>query len=192
MQEFAPVIEVDIAAKPLGEGMTLVAALAGRAPADGPVRVAFRARTNQAVLWATDERQLDRTVASLREQLGAVFTVGPLRVRYLATIERPATVDYTHKKIHEGGGEFAHVKLRVEPIRPEDGLPFAIEARSYALPEEFAAGIKKGIDAGLGAGIMAGYPVVVRVSLIDAKHHDTDSSPLAFEIAAHAALREAL
>jgi elongation factor G len=45
----------------------------------------------------------------------------------------------------------------------------------------------------LGAGVLAGFPVVdLKVTLIDAAYHDTDSSPLAFEIAARTALKEAL
>jgi elongation factor G len=45
----------------------------------------------------------------------------------------------------------------------------------------------------LGAGILAGFPVVdLKVSLIDGAYHEVDSSALAFEIASRAALREAL
>jgi translation elongation factor EF-G len=45
----------------------------------------------------------------------------------------------------------------------------------------------------LGAGILAGFPVVdIKVELIDGAYNDVDSSALAFEIASRAALREAL
>ena len=45
----------------------------------------------------------------------------------------------------------------------------------------------------LASGVVAGFPVVdVKVSLIDGKYHDVDSSALAFEIASRAAFREAL
>jgi elongation factor G len=45
----------------------------------------------------------------------------------------------------------------------------------------------------LGSGVLAGFPVVdLKVTLIDGDYHDVDSSALAFEIAARAALREAL
>jgi elongation factor G len=41
--------------------------------------------------------------------------------------------------------------------------------------------------------VLAGFPVVdLKVTLIDGDHHEVDSSALAFEIAARAALREAL
>ena len=45
----------------------------------------------------------------------------------------------------------------------------------------------------LGAGVVAGFPVVdVKVQLVDGKYHDVDSSALAFEIASRAGFREAL
>jgi elongation factor G len=41
--------------------------------------------------------------------------------------------------------------------------------------------------------VVAGFPVMdVKVQLVDAKYHDVDSSPRAFEIASRAAFREAL
>jgi translation elongation factor EF-G len=45
----------------------------------------------------------------------------------------------------------------------------------------------------LPSGVVAGFPVVdVKVTLLDGKYHDVDSSRLTFEIAARAAFREAL
>jgi elongation factor G len=45
----------------------------------------------------------------------------------------------------------------------------------------------------LTSGVLAGFPVVdMRVALVDGASHDVDSSALAFEIAARAALREGL
>ena len=45
----------------------------------------------------------------------------------------------------------------------------------------------------LGAGVLAGFPVVdLKVTLIDGRYHEVDSSALAFEIASRMALREAL
>jgi elongation factor G len=49
------------------------------------------------------------------------------------------------------------------------------------------------VESVLSSGVVAGFPVVdVKVQLIDGKYHDTDSSALAFEIAARACFREAL
>jgi elongation factor G len=62
-----------------------------------------------------------------------------------------------------------------------------------AVPKEFIPGVEKGLQSVLGAGVLAGFPVVdLKVTLIDGRYHEVDSSALAFEIAARMALREAL
>jgi elongation factor G len=61
------------------------------------------------------------------------------------------------------------------------------------VPKEFIPGVEKGLESVLGAGLLAGFPVVdLKVTLIDGRYHDVDSSALAFEICARGALREAL
>src|SRR5262249_8898163 len=60
-------------------------------------------------------------------------------------------------------------------------------------PKEFVPGVEKGLESVLGAGILAGFPVVdLKVTLVDGRYHEVDSSALAFEICARGALREAL
>ena len=61
------------------------------------------------------------------------------------------------------------------------------------VPKEFIPGVEKGLESVLGSGPLAGFPVVdLKVTLIDGKYHDVDSSALAFEICARQCLREAL
>jgi elongation factor G len=61
------------------------------------------------------------------------------------------------------------------------------------VPKEFIPGVEKGFESVLGAGPLAGFPVVdLKATLIDGDSHDVDSSALAFEIAARTGLREAL
>ena len=55
-----------------------------------------------------------------------------------------------------------------------------------------SSAIEKGVEESLSNGIRAGYPVVdVRVTLVDGKFHDTDSSEIAFKIAGSLAFEEA-
>ena len=58
------------------------------------------------------------------------------------------------------------------------------------MPKEFIPGVEKGLESVLGAGVLAGFPVVdLKVTLIDGRYHEVDSSALAFEICARGALR---
>ncbi|MEO1614081.1 MAG: elongation factor G, partial [Pseudomonadota bacterium] len=53
--------------------------------------------------------------------------------------------------------------------------------------------VEKGIQSVMDSGPLAGFPVIdFRVELIDGAFHDVDSSVLAFEIAARAAMRDGL
>jgi len=114
-------------------------------------------------------------------------------VAYREKLTRRQEIDYTHKKQTGGTGQFARVKLVVEPNEPGAGFSFESKIVGGAVPKEYIPGVEKGLNSVLGAGILAGFPVVdIKVELVDGAFHDVDSSALAFEIASRAALREAL
>ena len=70
---------------------------------------------------------------------------------------------------------------------------FENEIVGGAVPKEYIPGVEKGLESVLGSGVLAGFPVVdLKVTLIDGATTTFNSSALAFEIAARAALREAL
>ena len=74
-----------------------------------------------------------------------------------------------------------------------DGDDFIFESKIVggAIPKEYIPGVQKGIESVMGAGPLAGFPMLgVKATLIDGAYHDVDSSVLAFEIAARAAFRE--
>ena len=97
------------------------------------------------------------------------------------------------KKQTGGTGQFARVKFNVSPAEPGEGFSFESKIIGGAVPKEYIPGVQKGLESVLGAGVVAGFPVVdVKVELIDGAFHEVDSSALAFEIASRAALRDAL
>jgi elongation factor G len=102
-------------------------------------------------------------------------------------------VDYTHKKQTGGSGQFARVKLEIEPTEAGEGYSFESRIVGGAIPKEYIPGVEKGIQSVMDSGPLAGFPVIdFKVALIDGAFHDVDSSVLAFEIAARAAMREGL
>jgi elongation factor G len=119
--------------------------------------------------------------------------IGAPQVAYRERISKPVTIDYTHKKQTGGSGQFARVKIVAEPAAPGSGFEFESQIVGGAVPKEYVPGVEKGLESVLGSGVLAGFPVVdLKVALVDGAYHDVDSSALAFEIAARAALREAL
>jgi elongation factor G len=119
--------------------------------------------------------------------------VGAPQVAYRETITRAAEVDYTHKKQSGGSGQFARVKLQIEPNEKGAGFEFESKIIGGAVPKEFIPGVEKGIKSVLPNGVIAGFPLLdVKAALVDGAYHDVDSSALAFEIASRAAFREAV
>ena len=86
-----------------------------------------------------------------------------------------AEAEYTHKKIYGPKGEFAAVKLAIEPNEPGTGYQLERKTGVDALPNKYMPGIEKGLESVLACGVIAGFPVVnVRVQLIDGKYHDVE------------------
>ncbi len=188
-----PVIEIAIEPKSKADQEKLGVALAKLATEDPSFRVSTDAESGQTILKGMGELHLDIKVDILKRTYKVEANIGAPQVAYREKITKPVTVDYQHKKQTGGTGQFAQVKIVVEPMEPGKGFDFENKVVGGAVPKEYIPGVEKGLESVLGSGVLAGFPVVdLKVTLIDGRYHDVDSSALAFEIASRAALREAL
>ncbi|MCB8822718.1 elongation factor G [Microvirga rosea] len=188
-----PVIEIAIEPKSKGDQEKLGLALAKLAAEDPSFRVSTDQESGQTILKGMGELHLDIKVDILRRTYKVDANVGAPQVAYRETITKKAEIDYTHKKQTGGTGQFARVKLVVQPNEQGAGFSFESKIVGGAVPKEYIPGVEKGLQSVVGAGVIAGFPVVdLKVELIDGAFHEVDSSALAFEIASRAALREAL
>jgi elongation factor G len=188
-----PVIEIAIEPKSKADQEKLGVALAKLVAEDPSFRVHTDQESGQTILKGMGELHLDIKVDILKRTYKVEANIGAPQVAYREKITRKVTEDYTHKKQTGGTGQFAAVKIVVEPLPAGTGFEFENDIVGGAVPKEFIPGVEKGLESVLGSGILAGFPVVdLKVTLIDGKYHEVDSSALAFEIAARSALREAL
>ena len=188
-----PVIEIAIEPKSKADQEKLGVALAKLAAEDPSFRVSTDQESGQTILKGMGELHLDIKVDILKRTYKVDANIGAPQVAYREKITKPVTVDHQHKKQTGGTGQFAQVKIVAEPLPPGTGFVFDNEIVGGAVPKEYVPGVEKGLQSVLGAGILAGFPVVdLKVALVDGRYHDVDSSALAFEIASRAALREAL
>src|ERR1700754_833646 len=188
-----PVIEIAIEPKSKADQEKLGVALAKLAAEDPSFRVSTDQESGQTIIKGMGELHLDIKVDILRRTYKVDANIGAPQVAYRERISKPVTVDYTHKKQTGGTGQFAQVKIVVEPQPAGAGFEFENQIVGGAVPKEYIPGVEKGLNSVMGSGVVAGFPVVdVKVQLVDGKYHDVDSSPLAFEIASRAAFREAL
>jgi elongation factor G len=188
-----PVIEIAIEPKSKADQEKLGVALAKLAAEDPSFRVSTDPESGQTILKGMGELHLDIKVDILKRTYKVDANIGAPQVAYREKITRPVTIDYTHKKQTGGSGQFARIKIVVEPLPPASGFAFTNKIVGGVVPKEYIPGVEKGLESVLGAGVLAGFPVVdLSATLIDGAYHDVDSSALAFEIAGRAALREAL
>src|SRR5438067_5668232 len=188
-----PVIEIAIEPKSKADQEKLGVALAKLAAEDPSFRVSTDHESGQTILKGMGELHLDIKVDILRRTYKVDANIGAPQVAYRETISRRAEIDYTHKKQTGGSGQYARVKFVVEPLPPARGFEFENKIVGGAVPKEYSPGVEKGLVSVLGSGVLAGFPVVdLKATLIDGAYHDVDSSALAFEICARAALRDAL
>jgi elongation factor G len=148
--------------------------------------------SGQTIIKGMGELHLEIIVDRLRREFKVDANVGAPQVAYRETVTQRAEVDYTHKKQTGGSGQFARVKIVVEPNPGSEAPRFESLIVGGSVPREYIPGVEKGIQSVAESGVLAGFPVIdFKVQLIDGAYHDVDSSVLAFEIASRAAFREA-
>jgi len=186
-----PVIEIAIEPKTKADQEKMGLALNRLAQEDPSFRVGTDEESGQTIIKGMGELHLDILVDRMKREFKVEANVGAPQVAYRETITQTAEVDYTHKKQTGGSGQFARVKLVIEPGEPGSDFEFDNKIVGGVVPKEYVPGVEKGIKSVLTSGILAGFPMLdVKVSLIDGAYHDVDSSVLAFEIASRAAFRE--
>jgi elongation factor G len=187
-----PVIEVAVEPKTKADQEKMGMALNRLAQEDPSFRVTTDPESGQTIIKGMGELHLEIIVDRMKREFKVEANVGAPQVAYRETITRRSEVDYTHKKQTGGSGQFARVKIVLEPLEPGAGFEFESKVVGGSVPKEYIPGVEKGVKSVLDNGVLAGFPIIdLKVTLIDGAYHEVDSSALAFEIAARAAFREA-
>ncbi|WP_439813899.1 elongation factor G [Zavarzinia sp. CC-PAN008] len=188
-----PVISVSVEPKTKGDTEKLSIALGKMARADPSLKLELDKETGQTILRGMGELHLEVTIDRMRTEMGVEANVGQPQVAYRETINKKVEHTYTHKKQTGGSGQFAEIKVIVEPQERGQGYAFQDAIVGGSVPKEYIPSVDYGFKTQADSGVLAGYPTVdFKVTLIDGKYHDVDSSALAFEIAAKACFREAM
>jgi elongation factor G len=187
----APVIQLAIEPKTKADQEKLGMAIAKLAQEDPTLKVSTDPDTGQTILAGMGELHLEIIVDRMQREFSVGANVGKPQVAYRETIRQNAEFDYTHKKQTGGSGQYARVKLRIEP-NPGKEFEFENDVTGGNIPKEFIPAIQKGVVEALEHGIMAGFPMSdVKVTVFDGAYHDVDSSEMAFKICASICIKEA-
>ncbi len=188
-----PVIEIAVEPKTKGDQEKMGLALNRLAAEDPSFRVKTDEESGQTIIAGMGELHLDILVDRMKREFKVEANIGAPQVAYRETITKTADVDYTHKKQSGGSGQFARIKITIEPAEPNEGFVFESKIVGGNVPKEYIPGVSKGIESVMSSGPLAGFPMLdIKATLTDGAYHDVDSSVLAFEIAGRAGFREGI
>ncbi|MFN8130665.1 MAG: elongation factor G [Solirubrobacteraceae bacterium] len=187
-----PVIKVAIEPKTKADQEKMSVALGRLAEEDPTFQVRTNDETGQTEISGMGELHLEVLVDRMLREFKVEANVGRPQVSYRETVR--GTADKVEGKFVRqtgGSGQYGVVNINIEPA-PGEGFDFVNKIKGGAIPSEFIPAVEKGVEEALENGPRAGYPMVdVRVTLVDGKYHDVDSSEIAFKVAGSLALREA-
>jgi len=187
----APVIQLAIEPKTKADQEKLGVAINKLVNEDPTLKVSTDPDTGQTILAGMGELHLEIIVDRMKREFNVEANVGKPQVAYRETIRNQAEYEYTHKKQTGGSGQYAKVKLRVEPIRDKE-FEFLNEIHGGSIPKEFISAVEKGVAESLEGGVLAGYPLSnIQVAVIDGGYHEVDSSEMAFKICSAICAKEA-
>ncbi|MFC0526490.1 elongation factor G [Phytohabitans kaempferiae] len=191
-----PVIQVAIEPKTKADQEKLGTAIQRLAEEDPTFRVANDEETGQTVISGMGELHLDILVDRMRREFNVEANIGKPQVAYRETIRRKVEkVEYTHKKQTGGSGQYASVIVSLEPLPLDNESPtyeFQNSVTGGRIPKEFIPSVDAGAQDAMHYGVLAGYPLVgLKLTLVDGKYHEVDSSEMAFKIAGSMVLKEA-
>ena len=188
-----PVIRVAIEPKTKAGQEKMGIALAKLAEEDPTFKAYTDEETGQTIIAGMGELHLEIIVDRLLREFKVEANVGAPQVAYKETIRKSADIDHKFKRQSGGSGQYAHVKLKVEPNETGKGYEFINAVTGGTVPKEYIPAVDAGAQGALLTGILAGYNVVdVKVTLYDGSYHEVDSSDMAFKIAGSQAVKEGL
>jgi elongation factor G len=189
----APVMAFAYEPKSKGDEEKAAAAVRRLSEEDPTLDVHRDAQTGEQIVAGLTQVHVEVLVERMKRRFGAEIELHPPRVPYQETIRRPAEAHARYKKQSGGRGQFADCKIEIEPAEDGVGLDFVNKIKGAAIPGSFIPAVEKGVVEAMEHGTIAGYPVKgVQVRLVDGKHHDVDSSEMAFKIAGSMAFRQAM
>ena len=190
-----PVIHVAVEPRSKADQDKMGKALGALSDEDPTFTVRSDEETGQTIIGGMGELHLEVLVDRMLREFRVDANVGKPQVAYRETITKAVeNYRYTHKKQSGGSGQFAEIVATVEPLTEgEETYGFEDKVTGGRIPKEYIPAVDAGIQSAMTSGVLAGFQVLgMKVTLNDGKHHDVDSSEMAFKIAAQAWFREVI
>jgi len=189
-----PAISFAIEPKSKGDEEKISGALARLTEEDPVLRVGRDSRTHQMLVSGTSQAHVEVAMTKMKKKFGVEALLKAPKVPYLETIRKKVgPIEGKHKKQSGGRGQFGVCVIEMEPLARGAKFEFVDKIFGGSIPQNYRPAVEKGIQETAEKGVIAGYPVVdFRVTLLDGKYHNVDSSEMAFKIAGSLAFRSAV
>lgn len=187
-----PVISIAIEPKTKADQEKITDALNKLALEDPSFRTVIHEDTGQTLIQGMGELHLEIIVDRMKREFKVDANVGAPQVAYKETISRPARGDGKFMRQMGGKNHYGHCVIDFTPLKSGEGFRFINSIRPDAIPKEFIPAIEKGLKETLLGGIITGYPAVdIEAKLVDGSFNETDSTEVAYKVAASMAFKEA-
>jgi elongation factor G len=187
-----PVYELAIATKDRKDDVKLSAALQKLVQEDPSLSLEQRPETGETVLQGQGEIHLNAALERLSSVYNIAVSASAPKIPYKETIRRAVSQHGRLKRQTGGHGQFADVKLEIEPRPRGSGFLFTDKIVGGAVPRQYIPAVREAAEEAMQKGPL-GYPVVdVGVTLVDGGFHSVDSSDMAFRTATRIAIAEGL
>lgn len=189
----SPVMSIAIEPQTKSDIEKMNIALSKLAEEDPTFKIHQDQETGQMLLSGMGELHLEIIVDRLVREFKVSAEIGQPQVAYRETIQHPATANERFVRQSGGRGQFGHVVIEIYPLAQGAGFEFVNEIKGGAIPQEYIPAVRKGLEEGITAGTLGGYPLVdIGVRLYDGSYHPVDSSEIAFSNAARIAFKDAV
>lgn len=158
------------------------------------IKTEVDAANHQLLIYGLSEQQIDIVREILKEDYKVEIDLEKPLVAFKETIQGKADIDNKYKKQTGGHGQYGHVKMTFEPSgNLEEAYIFTESVVGGNVPKNYFPAVEKGLQEGVKAGPLAGYPVVgIKANLYDGSYHPVDSSEMAFKTASNVALKKGI
>ena len=186
------VISMSIQPKSRADRDKLGESLARLSREDPTFRTYTDQETGETIISGMGELHLDVLVSRLLSEFKIACEVGKPKVAYRQTLSKDIDIEGRHVKQSGGRGQFAVVRVKFS-VHDETANTFETTVTGGAVPREYIGPVEQGLDWAYEEGYPLGFPFVkLHADLYDGKHHEVDSSEMAFKEAARLAIREAV
>ncbi len=114
------------------------------------------------------------------------------QVPYRETIRKGTTHHARHKRQSGGHGQFADIKVEINPLPRGSGFTFTDSIVGGVVPKNFIPAVEAGLRGNTAQGPLGFNVVDINVRLFDGQFHSVDSSDQAFRTAGRMAMTDAL